>query len=178
MQRCTERERRFVWAYLECGQQTEAARKAGYSDTADGARVRAHEVMHRERVLEAIDEVGRKAFRALLLPAVMAAGKLIADSKARGHQAAVFSTLSRLGIVERQGVDVKVTGEVTVSHTDAAVESLRILKDMGVGREKLEELYGYSGLERYERLLAAKGGVKQIEGQAVDVSRETREGQE
>jgi hypothetical protein len=36
--------------------------------------VRAHALMHRERVIEAIEEVGRKAFRALLVPAMRRTG--------------------------------------------------------------------------------------------------------
>jgi len=178
MQLCTERERLFVFHYVELGGSigcgAKAAKLAGYSQHLGTSRVRAHMLLRRQRVLDALDEVGRQAFRALMVPAVMAAGRLIQDRKAKGHVAAVFSTLSRLGIVERTGVDVAVSGEVLVSHTEQAVESLRILKDLGVSREKLEEMYGYSGLERYEGLLAKRaGGMKQIEGEVV--SRETSE---
>lgn len=176
MQACSDRERLFVWHYLQlggvqCGAQ--AARLAGYSGNGETAKTRAHELLHRERVIAALDEVGRKAFRGLMIPAVAAAGALIADRKAAGHVKAVLSTLSRLGIVERSGVDVAVTGEIKLSHTDEAVETLRVLKELRVPREKLVEMYGYSGLERYEGMLRDRGRPKLIEGEAREVSRET-----
>lgn len=179
MQLCSPRERRFVWHYLKLGAQhgmgAEAARQAGYSDASSAAKVTAHDLLQRERVLSALDEVGRKAFRSLMVPAVLAAAKLIEDRKHPDHSRAVLSVLSRLGLVERSGVDVQVTGEIKLNHTDEAIDTLRMFKEMGVPREKLVEMYGYSGLERYEGMLAELDGKrpKLIEGEAVDVSRET-----
>jgi hypothetical protein len=59
----------------------------------------------------------------------------------------------RLG---KASVDVNVSGEVVVNHTDAAVEDLQRLKSLGVPREQLLETFGYSGLDRYEKLLAER----------------------
>lgn len=156
MQACSEQERLFVWFYVTGDENaTAAARKAGYVDNDNGAiRVRAHTLMHRERVLEAIDEVGRKAFRALLAPAVRAQAALIANGKHPDHARTVQSTLSRLGLAERTALDVNVGGEVTVNHTDAAVSDLRILTGLGVSEDKLIEAFGFSGLERYRKMLA------------------------
>lgn len=153
---CTEQEQRFVWAYVTGdGNATEAARDAGYVDNDNGSiRVRAHALMHRERVLEAIEECGRKVFRGLLGPAISANRKLIEDSKHPDHHKAVQSTLSRLGFTERTAVDVTVGGAVTVNHTDAALKDLRVLLGLGVPREKLVEIFGFSGLARYEKMLA------------------------
>ena len=36
----------------------------------------AHTLLQRERVIEALDEVGRRAFRGLMVPAVAAAAKI------------------------------------------------------------------------------------------------------
>jgi len=159
MQACSDRERKFVWHYLLLGGKgegagAEAARRAGYSDTAEAAKVRAHYLMHRERVITAMDEVGRTAFRGLLIPAIAAQRALIENKDHPDHAKAVGSTLSRLGLTERTGVDVNVTGQVTVSHTDAALADLRALLALAVPREKLVEVFGHSGLQRYERMLA------------------------
>lgn len=156
MHACSESERAFVFHYVtdDDGDATAAARKAGYVDNDTGAiRVRAHALMHRERVLAAIEEVSRQSFRSLLAPAVRATRRMIFDSKHGDHAKTVLSTLSRLGVTERSGLDVNVSGELTVNHTDAAVENLRQLRDMGVPREKLLEVFGFSGLSRYEKML-------------------------
>jgi hypothetical protein len=163
MQACSERERAFVLAYLQAGQlgswdASAAARAAGCSDPgphSSAIRVRGHELLHRERVIEAMDEVARKHFRGLLLPAVVAMGKLIEKGDHPDHAGAVKTTLSRLGIVERSGVDLNISGEVQVNHTDAALEDLRRMLALGVPREKLVEVFGFSGLSRYEKMLSS-----------------------
>jgi hypothetical protein len=171
MQACSEKERRFVIAYVtnNDGNATQAARDAGYSDLGkDSAaiRVRAFEVIHKERVILAIEEVGKKVFRGLLGPAIRATARLIEDTKHPDHAKTVSSTLARLGITERTGVDVNVSGELTVNHTDSALNDLRALLGLGVAREKLIEIFGFSGLDRYEKMLAESDAraPKQIEG--------------
>ena len=174
MQACSERERKFVWFYVtdNDGNASEAARKAGYADPGkDSAsiRVQAHALLHRDRVLAAIDEVGRKAFRGLLMPAVRATEKLILNEKHSDHAKTVSSTLARLGITERTGVDVNVTGEVQHNHTDSALNDLRTLVALQVPREKLIEIFGFSGLSRYEKMLgdADAQAPKLLEGEVV-----------
>lgn len=172
MSACSERERKFVWFYVtdDDGNATEAARKAGYADPgleSAAIRVRAHALMHRERVLAAIEEVGRKAFRGLFVPAVRATRRLVENERHPDHAKTVSSTLARLGITERTGVDVHVSGEVQHNHTDAALSDLRMLIGMGVPREKLVETFGFSGLSRYEKMLAESDAraPKLIEGE-------------
>jgi phage terminase small subunit len=173
MQACSEKERRFVWFYVtdDDGNATEAARKAGYVDSENGAiRVRGHQLIHRDRVLAAIEEVAGKAFRGLLAPAVRATRRLIENDKHADHAKTTLSVLSRLGKSERSGLDVNVTGEVQHNHTDAALNDLRALLSLQVPREKLVEIFGFSGLSRYEKMLAevdAKAP-KLIEGTAVE----------
>ncbi len=162
MQACSERERKFVWFYLlNGGNGAQAARDAGFSDASGAAKVTAHHILHRERVIEALDEVGRRTFRSLLMPAVMATRALIENPKHPDHARTLQSTLSRLGLAERTAVDLNVSGEVAVNHTDAALADLRALLALGVPREKLVELFGFSGLDRYEKMLA--GAPKVIE---------------
>lgn len=154
-----DRERRFVWAYLinalndgvENGAQ--AARDAGYSDAKEGAKVRAHELLHRDDVLEAMSETAGRELRGLALPAVLALSKLLSKPTHADHRKAIEMVLNRVGHAERTAVDVNVSGHVTVNHTDEAIEQLKVLRDLGVPREKLLETFGFSGLARYEKML-------------------------
>ena len=174
MQACSERERLFVWHYVTAGDGNgaEAARRAGYSDKSEGAKVKAHQLLHRDRVLAALEEVGKQMLRGLMIPAINATRKMISDPKHPDHAKAVAQTLARLGFGEKSSIDVNVGGTVTVNHTDEAIEQLRMLKGLGVPREKLEEIFGFSGLSRYEGMLAEVergrlAGPKLIEGEVV-----------
>jgi hypothetical protein len=154
-----ERKRRFVWEFLAngCKDAADAARKAGFSDPgphSSAIRVTAHYCRHDPKVVEAMQEVARTYFGGLLLPAVLAAERLIVKEDHADHAKMVLSVLSRLGLSERTGVDLNVTGEVEVSHTDGALDGLRLLKQFGATREKLIEHFGHSGLARYEKMLA------------------------
>lgn len=163
MQACSERERRFVWAFLEngCEDAADAARKAGCSDPgpqSSAIRVRGHELRHRPRVIEAMQEVARQYFGGLLLPAVLAAEDMITNKKHPDHAKMVLSTLSAHGLGDRTKIDVNHSGEVQVNHTDAAIDDLRRYLDLEVPRAKLVEIFGFSGLQRYERMLAEREG--------------------
>jgi phage terminase small subunit len=138
MQVLSERERRFVYSYLNGGGRdaADAARQAGYSDPGHGAtiRVTAHRLLHSQKVLDALEEEGRKHFHGLLVPAVAAAGALIANPKHAQHAHAVFTTLARLGLGERT------EHKVTVEHVaDDRVLALaqRFAAELGVDEMKL-----------------------------------------
>jgi phage terminase small subunit len=161
MQACSERERIFAFAVATgiAANATEAARLAGYSDPGRPSKAiisRAHQVLHRPRVIEAIEEVCRTQFRNLVPLVIAAAKRVLEDPGHPDHVKLVNSLLSRLGYGERTGVDVNVSGEVVMNHTDAAIDDLRRLKALGLPREKLLEAFGYSGLDRYEKLLASR----------------------
>lgn len=155
MQACSDRERAFIWHYLTDaqGNGAEAARLAGYSDHLEAAKVQACRQLQKERVLQAMEEVGRQQFRSLLGPALVRTRRLLENPDHPDHSKMLQSMLSRLGFSERTGVDVNVRGEVTMNHTDAAVDDLRKLRALGVSRDKLLEVFGHSGLGRYERML-------------------------
>src|SRR5262245_34950357 len=111
---CTERERRFVWAFLNNGGRdaTAAARDAGYADTGTGAiRVVAHDLVHRPRVREALQEVGHQHFQGLFIKAVSAVEAMLDKPDHPEHVKTAFSVLARLGLVEKTGVDVHVSGD-------------------------------------------------------------------
>jgi hypothetical protein len=154
MQVLADRERKFVVEYLRNGGNgRQAAIDAGYSNAADGAKVQAHRMLHNNRVLDALDEHGRRAFRSLLAPTLAAAKAILDAPDHPGHERMVQSLLSRLGYGERAAVDVHVSGEVILNHTDAAIADLRQMLALGIPEEKLEEIFGHSGLGRYRRML-------------------------
>jgi phage terminase small subunit len=167
-----ERERRFVWAYVvnsisdkrENGSQ--AARDAGYSDTKEACKVRAHELLHRDDVLDAIQEVAGRELRGLVVPAVMGMARLLDKPDHPDHFKAVTAVLNRTGFSEKTTVEVHHSGSIELNRTDSALEALAYLKSLDVPREKLVEQFGHSGLARYEKMLEerdAKRSMKVIE---------------
>lgn len=158
-----ERERKFVWAYLMNSltdgrpNAAQSARDAGYSDIAEGAKVRGHDLLHRESVLEAMNECAARELRGLVVPAVVALARLVHKPDHQDHRAAIQMVLDRTGHGAKTSVDVNVNGTVNVNHTTAALEDLRRLMALGASRDKLLEIFGHSGLPRYEKMLAADG---------------------
>lgn len=173
VQALRDRERRFVWAYLinsmtEVGANgAQSARDAGFSDRSEGAKVRAHHLLHRADVQDAIQELAARELRGLALPALAALSSILKKPDHPDRQKVALSILSRVGLGEQSGVNLQVSGEVTVNRTDAALDDLARLMALGVTREKLIETFGYSGLARYEKMLAERAP-KLIEGEVVD----------
>lgn len=177
MQGLRDRERKFVWAFLlnsltdgkENGAQ--AARDAGYSDAGEGCKVRAHGLLHREDVIDAMQEVAGRELRGLAIPAVAALGRLLAKPEHGDHRKAIEMVLERVAPVRTQ-IDVNHSGEVTLNHTDAALNDLRGLLALGVPEEKLIEIFGFSGLSRYRKMLteADARAPKVIEHRADEVT--------
>jgi hypothetical protein len=110
------RERKFVWEYLRNrGNASAAAKEAGYAENAKHPhyiRVQGHRMLHRKKIAEAIDEVAKRHFGNLLVPAVSAAEAIISNPKHPQHAAVVLSMLSRLGLTERT------EHTMTVEHKD------------------------------------------------------------
>lgn len=151
-----DRERAFVWNYILNGANgTRAARAAGYSDASGACRVRAVELLQREDIQAALRELSVRYLGSLVPKAMVRLGQLLDNKTHRQHHKAIDMVLSRTGFAERTAVDVNVSGQVNINHTDAAVDDLRRLKSIGVPRAELERIFGFSGLSRYEKLLAA-----------------------
>lgn len=176
VQALRDRERRFVWAYLlnsmtEVGANgAQSARDAGYSDVADGAKVRAHHLLHRADVQDAIQELAARELRGLALPALAALGSILKKPEHPDRQKVALSILSRIGLSEQSAVNLNVSGEISVNHTDATLDALEYMQGLCVPREKLIEKFGYSGLERYERMLEERRRKQPrlIEGEVLD----------
>jgi hypothetical protein len=166
MQACDEMERLFAFAYATgiAPNAKEAAKLAGYSNpewSRTGKRSNslassAARILHRPRVVEAIEEVCRSEFRTLVPLTIAAAKRVLLNDEHKDHVKMVAALLSRLGYGETASVAVNVTGSVAVNHTDEAVEHLRLLKGLGVPHDELLKIFGHAGLPRYERLLAER----------------------
>ena len=165
------RRRVFAWCYVFNGANgAAAAREAGYSDHLEGCKVRAHGLLQRDDVQEAVKALCTRYLFSLAPKAILRLEELLDNPKHPKHDKAIEMALSRSGHGEKSTVDVNISGSVTLNHTDQALNDLKMLKDMGAGRDMLIETFGFSGLERYERMLAdrARLAAPVIDGEVVD----------
>jgi phage terminase small subunit len=171
----SDRHRAFVYALYEVrrgyGANVKAAKMAGFgtpTSTAKTWSVIASRLAHDPRVLAAIHEEDQRRIRTSAPRAIRALQRLIEDPTHKGHERAIGMILDRVHPAEtRHVVDVH-----HIDHAAEAVAELRMLKSLGVSRTKLEEVFGFSGLSRYERLLErddAEKASKTIEGRAIEV---------
>lgn len=167
-----ERRRKFAWNYVwNGGNASAAARDAGYSDHIGNERVRGHLALQDERVVEAIAELSRLYLHTLVPVAVVGLSRILRDPKHPRYLKSLEMVLDRGGCGVSADLNVKVEGSVEVNHTDTAIGHLRQLKALGVPREELEKLFGFSGLGRYEKMLEiADRRARTIEGTATEVS--------
>ena len=147
-----------MWGYVfGGGEGAAAARIAGYSDAGEACKVRAHSLLQRDEIQDAIKALTGKYLFSLAPKAVLRLGEILDNPKHSKHTKAIEMVLDRTGHGAATDVNVNVQGEVTVNHTDAALENLRSMLELGVPREKLEGIFGFSGLSRYEKMLAERG---------------------
>jgi hypothetical protein len=176
----SDKQQRFVIAMFTVrpgrGAPTRAARLAGWgtsgSSPASMATISSR-LMHTDAIIEGLREYGEQFLKGAAPAALLALQKLILTPGHKGHERAISEVLTRLYPAEtRQIVDVH---HHAVHHSAEAVAQLRMLKSLDVAREKLEEVFGFSGLARYERLLEieeAKKSPRLIEGTAVEIRNE------
>jgi hypothetical protein len=153
-----ERKRAFILHYLAqgCANGADAARAAGYSDEAGGAKVRASELLHRDAVLDALREQASKNLRHLSAVAIMKLEQIVLKDGSPDQLKSILAVLNRTGFDEKTTIQHVHSGSVELNHTDAALESLAFMKSLDVPRDKLIEHFGYSGLARYESMLAER----------------------
>jgi hypothetical protein len=98
-----ERKRAFILHYLAqgCTNGADAARAAGYSDEAGGAKVRAHELLHQDAVLDALREQASKNLRHLSAVAIMKLEQIVLKDGSPDQLKSILAVLNRTGFDER-----------------------------------------------------------------------------
>lgn len=161
------RQRRFVEALFEqrpgYGAYSGAARVAGYGNkegtsTAESIGAIAQRLLSDDKVIAAIAEVAKKRIRADAPAAVRAVADIVNDPTHKDRLRAATTILERIDPVETKH-SVAVTHEI-VDHTRDAVDMLRRLLEIGATREMLVKEFGFTGLSRYEKLLAIEDAKK------------------
>jgi hypothetical protein len=149
----TDKQRKFVEMLFICKSNAEAAREAGYGrKNRTHEAIAAHKLQRDPKIMAAIKEVGLSEAGIRRLPnALRARAEILSDI---GHK-----DRARISekIIERSigAVESKHTMVVEhVDHTKDALDTLRYMKSIGATREMLENHFGFSGLGRYEQMLA------------------------
>ena len=174
----SDRHKAFVLALYQIkpgyGAHVKAAKLAGFGTSTTSAHswsTIAASLAHDERILAALHEEDQKRIRASAPRAVRALQHLVEAPEHRDHCRAIGMVLDRVHPVEtRHTVDVV----HHVDHDAEAIAQLRMLKSLDVPRAKLEDVFGFTGLSRYERLLdiedaKRRPGPKLIEGTATEL---------
>jgi len=128
-----------------------AARAAGYSGDAHQINSAAQKLLKDPRICAAIRAETQRRIRNLGPEALKALTQIMGDWTHKDRLKAVNVVLERIDPVATK-IDAHVTHEV-VDYRQEALEQLRALRALGVSREKLEELFGYTGLAVLERQL-------------------------
>jgi len=131
-----DRMRTFAWI-MACGESTaaEAARRAGYSDTGGGAKVRGHHLMHSQQVLDAIEEATRCVLRGLAPLAVRQAKAVLEDNTHPAHARMMETVLDRAGFFAKSEHTVKVEHSLGTKELEDLAR--RLAKENGISAENL-----------------------------------------
>jgi hypothetical protein len=174
----SDRHRAFVLALYQIkpgyGAHVAAAKAGGFGSSTTSVKswsTIASRLAHDERILAAMHEEDQRRIRSSAPRAIMALSNLIEDPDHKDHARGIGMVLDRVHPAEtRHTVDVV----HHVDHTAEAVQHLRLLKSLEVPHEKLVEVFGFSGLGRYEKLLQLEDARKEtIEGTATEIKQES-----
>ena len=179
MARLDPRRRAFILALYEQprghGAATNAARAAGFGTAKSSAMAMAQiasRLMHDDRVIAALEEEDKRRIRRAAPRAIRALERLLENDEHKDHARAIGMTLDRVHPIETRH-EVTVTHKI--DHDAEAVAELRMLKSLGVAHDKLVEVFGHTGISRYQRMLegedakADKPAPKLIESAAVEL---------
>lgn len=177
MRLLTEKQRKFVLAMLldqgkRFGRLKRCAQLAGYTGTPLTLRTTAHDLSRNPKIIEALNEEGRKLIHGgIYADAVVAVRNLVQDAAHRDHARAVGMVIDRVHpLTTHHSVDVVHRHE---NPDQVALEELKALRQLGATRDKLLELFGPNGLDRIEALEAAEiaqraAAAKVIDGEAIE----------
>jgi hypothetical protein len=131
-----------------------AARAAGYSGDPHQLNSMAQKLLKDPRIQAAMRAETQRRIRNLGPEALKALTEIMHTPGHKDQLKSVNIVLERLDPVATK-IDAHVTHEI-VDHRKDALVQLRALKTLGVARERLEELFGYTGLGILEKQLAAE----------------------
>ncbi len=154
MQACLPKERQFILHLLEGKSGAQAARLAGYGaegSTAETFARISYRTLSRGRVTDALAEQSRMTIRSLTPSAIQAVKDILTTTNHKDRAKVALNVIERVDPIVQK---TEVTVTHTVDHDGEAVAQLRMLKSLNVAHERLEEVFGFSGLSRYEKLLA------------------------
>lgn len=153
MLECLPQERAIIEGIFAGKTGAQAARDAGHECSTPEAYARvAHRALHRDRVQAAIVEFTAKAARTLGPMAIRAQSDILSTINHKDRAKVSIAVLERISPTVQRS-DINVRHEI-VDHDGEAIAQLRMLKALNVTREKLQDVFGFSGLSRYEKLLA------------------------
>lgn len=173
MSACLPKERAFVLALLEGRSGAQAAREAGYgnengSSSAETMARIAHRMLTRGRVVDALAEQSRKTIRSLAPAAIQAAKDILTTTNHKDRAKVALNMIERIDPTV-QRVEGHMTHEI-VDHRLEALTQLKTLKALGVAREKLEELFGFTGLPMLEKKLQQQEREQPIDAEYTEIS--------
>jgi hypothetical protein len=177
MAKLNPRHRAVVLSLFDAkGNRTEALRRNGYGKTSSDRNLHAEasKFFARADVRKAVRETCDSYVDGSEPEVIAAVLDILRNEKIKPSD-----RLRAAGMLWDRSNPVTLRHEVAIEHSfearhDRAVEDLRILRDdIGASREKLIEIFGYSGLPHYERLLAEREG-KLIEASAGEASDDVR----
>jgi phage terminase small subunit len=122
-----ERKRAFILHYLVqgCTNGAEASQAAGYSDEAGGAKVRAHELLHQDAVLDALRKQASKNLRDLFAVAIMKLEQIVLKDGSPDQLKSILAVLNRTGSPSAPRVDRRAACSRRASRWGGAPHRLR-----------------------------------------------------
>lgn len=172
----TTRQRAFVTCLFEVDGRGDVlsaaacARAAGYAGDAHQVSAAAQKLLQDPRIQAAIKAETQRHLHSLGPKALQHLQAIMGDRTHKDQFKAVNVILERVDPTV-QKIDAHVTHEV-VDHRRDALNELRALIALGVSQGKLEELFGYTGLQALQRQLAEDTKAPIIDAEYTEVPTE------
>lgn len=107
----SEKQRRFVLELVADPllSRAEAARRAGYSDSSEAAKVTAHRLMHDQRIIDAMHEQAGKRLWAISMKAAYRVDQMLDSEDEKIALKAAVAVLDRTGFGAQQNININQT---------------------------------------------------------------------
>lgn len=138
MSALTDRQRAFVLELVmdPLLSRAEAARRAGYSDTSEAAKVTGHRLAHDQRIIDAMHEQAGKRLWSISLKAAHRVDQMIDSEDDKIALKAAVAVLDRTGFGAQQNININ--QHVTDNSGKAIMDRIRALAErLGVDEGRL-----------------------------------------